>query len=132
MKVTDINSFRKITEHRTITATGQVSDTGKVEINYSFHLTKLIQEAGRWCRYYASDLFLWWNSMLKALAADRSSASYLFGFRESGVDSADEIIRQYQSAGYLMGDRYRAIWRLDVEVNEDGRRVEMLLYEVHR
>lgn len=109
MKVTDINSFRKITEHRTITATGQVSDTGKVEINYSFHLTKLIQEAGRWCRYYASDLFLWWNSMLKALAADRSSASYLFGFRESGVDSADEIIRQYQSAGYLMRDRYRAI-----------------------
>lgn len=132
MKVTDINSFRKITEHRTITATGQVSDTGKVEINYSFHLTKLIQEAGRWCRYYASDLFLWWNSMLKALVADRSSASYLFGFRESGVDSADEIIRQYQSAGYLMRDRYRAIWRLDVEVNKDGRRVEMLLYEVHR
>lgn len=70
--------------------------------------------------------------MLKALAADRGSASCLFGFRESGVDSADEIIRQYQSAGYLMGDRYRAIWRLDVEVNEDGRRVEMFLYEVHR
>ena len=132
MKVTDINSFRKITEHRTITATGQVSDTGKVEINYSFHLTKLIQEAGRGCRYYASDLFLRGNSMLKALASDRRSASYLIGFRESGVDSADEIIRQYQSAGYLMRDRYRAIWRLDVEVNEDGRRVEMLLYEVHR
>lgn len=111
---------------------GQISDAGKVEINYSSPLTKLIQEAGRWCRYYASDLFLWGNSMLKALAADRGSASYLFGFRESGVDSADEIIRQYQSAGYLMGDRYRAIWRLDVEVNEDGRRAEMFLYEVHR
>lgn len=132
MKVTNINSFRKIDAQRTITATGQVGDDGKVEINYSSHLTKLIQEAGRWCRYYASDLFLWWNSMLKALAADHSSASYLFGFRESGVDSADEIIRQYQAAGHVMSDRYRAIWRLDVEVNEDGRRVEMLLYEVHR
>ncbi|KAB1310618.1 hypothetical protein F3B56_27975 [Bacteroides ovatus] len=119
-------------EQQTIRTAGKISDAGKVEINYSSPLTKLIQEAGRWCRYYASDLFLWWNSMLKALAADRGSASYLFGFRESGVDSADEIIRQYQSAGYLMGDRYRAIWRLDVEVNEDGRRVEMFLYEVHR
>lgn len=132
MKVTNINSFRKIDAQRTITATGQVGDDGKVEINYSSHLTKLIQEAGRWCSYYASDLFLWWNAMLKTLAADHSSASYLFGLRESGVDSADEIIRQYQAAGHVMSDRYRAIWRLDVEVNEDGRRVEMLLYEVHR
>ena len=132
MKVGNIDSFRKIIEQQTIMTAGQISDAGKVEINYSSPLTKFIQEAGRWCRYYASYLFLWWNSMLKALAADRGSASYLFGFRESGVDSADEIIRQYQSAGYLMGDRYRAIWRLDVEVNEDGRRVEMFLYEVHR
>ena len=132
MKVGNIDSFRKIIEQQTIMTAGQISDAGKVEINYSSPLTKLIQEAGRWCRYYARDLFLWWNSMLKALAPDRGSASYLFGFRESGVASADEIIRQYQSAGYLMGDRYRAIWRLDVEVNEDGRRVEMFLYEVHR
>lgn len=132
MKVGNIDSFRKIIEQQTIMTSGQISDAGKVEINYSSLLTKLIQEAARWCRYYASDLFIWWNSVLKDLKNGRGSASYLFGFRESGVDSADEIIQQYQSAGYLMRERYRAIWRLDVEVNEDGRRVEMFLYEVHR
>lgn len=34
---------------------------GNWEINYSSILTKLIQEAGRWCEHYASDLFITWK-----------------------------------------------------------------------
>ena len=43
----------------TITETGSYNPLeGKWEINYSSILTRLIQEAGRWCEYYASDLFV--------------------------------------------------------------------------
>ena len=43
MKVGNIDSFRKIIEQQTIMTAGQISDAGKVEINYSSPLTKLIQ-----------------------------------------------------------------------------------------
>ena len=46
----------------TITATGSYNLLeGKWEINTSFILTRLIQEAGRWCESFASDLFVQWK-----------------------------------------------------------------------
>lgn len=37
------------------------------DINYSSILTKLIQECGRLCEFYASDLFITWNSIVQKL-----------------------------------------------------------------
>lgn len=132
MKIEDINSFKKIDMQISITAGGQIV-SGETSINYSSILTKLIQEAGRWCKAYASDLFILWNTVIKTLESGQAEdASYLFGFYENGVDNAQSIINQYQSIGYMAGLRYRAIWRLDVTVNEETRLLEMTLYEVYR
>lgn len=132
MKIKDINSFQKIDMQTPITADGQIAN-GEVSVNYSSILTKLIQEAGRWCKAYASDLFIFWNAVINALEnCQVDNASYLFGFYETGVDNAKSIINQYQATGYAAGLRYRAIWKLDVAVKNDGRICEMSLYEVHR
>lgn len=37
---------------------GTKREKGGWRINYSSILSKLIQEAGRWCEHYASDLFI--------------------------------------------------------------------------
>ena len=111
----------------------------KIDINYSNILTKLIQLAGRYCESYASDLFIDWSSIDESLQnASIESGSHLFGFRETGVDHnsfifsrANESYRYYEYA-------YRAIWRLDIEVQFDpyywyhkGRKIVLMnLYRV--
>ena len=60
--------------HETITTEGTVCievvsgrHYNSWEINTSSILTKLIQEAGRWCESYASDLFIRWGVIQKGL-----------------------------------------------------------------
>ena len=114
-------------------------------INTSFILTKLIQEAGRWCRSHASDLFIWWTSFeenlnYESLLAGDGTVSFLFGFHERGVDNAQSICNKYNSAhpSYLPRYEYRSIFRLDVTSklapdSELGAMcLEMDLYEVER
>lgn len=125
MKRTCIEDFKSIEYQKPITAGGQVI-AGTHNANLSSILTKLIQEAGRWCKSYASDLFIWWT----AIAEQMESGSYLFGFYETGVDNAKSILHHYGSADCMAGLRYRAIWRLDVTVSETGS--EFALYEVQR
>lgn len=60
-------------------------------VNYSRILTILIQEAGRVCADYASDLFISWESLLdEAEKKMKEKADFtlttFFGFREQGVD----------------------------------------------
>lgn len=132
MKIENIDSFKMLDREAPITSDGQIIN-GEVSVNYSSILTKLIQEAGRWCKAYASDLFIFWSAITERLQNGQlENASYLFGFYETGVDNAKSIINQYQTTGYAAGLRYRAIWKLDVAVKNDGRICEMSLYEVHR
>lgn len=93
---------------------------GKVDINYSSTLTKLIQEAGRWCENWASDLFITWkyNVDIPCENGTLESKSLLFGFRQCGVDHADYIFSRYNDNPYT--EEYRSIWRLDIAVN-DGK-----------
>ena len=119
-----------------IIESGQFCD-GKYNINYSSILTKLIQEAGRWCKSYASDLFIAWNNLNRKIETGTlERGSYLFGFRELGVDSADSILSKYANNGYITPYEYRSIWRLDVEVSEPesygSKGVRFTLYEVSR
>lgn len=138
MKKTTIEDFRRARVGKIVTETGTISHS-KCNINTSAILTILIQEAGRWCKSYASDLFIWWDSINRRMETDDlETSSFLFGFRERGVDNAVEILSKYQNdPAYVCSYEYRAIWRLDVKVGpvQEGRTsrdIEFQLYEVER
>ena len=53
------------------------------DINYSSILKKLIQECGRLCESYASDLFITWNGIIRKLKEkSMETSAHLFGIRE--------------------------------------------------
>lgn len=90
------------------------SINGCWNINTSTILTKLIFVAGRFTEWFASDLFIWWNTIDKKLDnGTMETESFLFGFYDSGVNSAKDVIRKYTNNNV----DYRAIYRLDFEVN---------------
>ena len=100
-------------------------------INYSSILTKLIQECGRLCESYASDLFITWNSIVRKLKEKTMDTSaYLFGIREMGVDHNEFVLSRYNNSGCYAKHEYRKIYRLDVIVEGDS--IRMRLYEVDR
>lgn len=134
-----INDFKAIDGQKPIISKGEISKN-KYNINTSSIWTKLIQEAGRWCKNFASDLLLDYEKIAtKMEGATLETESYLFGFRESGVDHNNYIFSRYSNQT-IYGSaalEYRAIWRLDVAVEEmesacQTRNVTFSLYEVHR
>lgn len=101
------------------------------DINYSSILTKLIQECGRLCESYASDLFITWNRIAREIERETMETSaYLFGIRERGVDHTEFILSRYNNYGYQAMYEYRKIYRLDVIVDDDL--IKMKLYEIER
>ena len=109
-----------------------LKNVGNIEINYSTLLTRLIQEAGRYCESYASDLFISWQSVLERLSDFErlEDHSTLFGFRESGVDTNRSVLYYDERESLYV---YRSIWRLDIEVERSGndyKDVTMTLYRV--
>ena len=105
-----------------------------VSINYSSVLTRLIQEAGRICEFYASDLFIDWRAIAESLEdGSVETGSRLFGFRKAGVDEARSILYWRNETSRALPDHYSTIWRLDIDVElvAPGReRVKMKLYRV--
>ena len=88
-----------------------------------WEITKLIQEAGRWCEYYASDLFITWHDIDKKLDdGTMCTEQFIFGFRNNGVDHKEWYELHKNDVG-----RYRAVWFLDVTIN-DGK-MEMVLHK---
>lgn len=109
-------------------------DQGKFGINYSSILTKLIQEAGRWCEYHASDLFINWNCVMRKLSDHEAvGEKFVFGFRKSGVDGIDRIIDKLNN--YYSSEYYRSIWVLDIQVEETdcswGKNISMQLGRIN-
>lgn len=112
-------------------------------VNYSRILTILIQEAGRVCVDYASDLFISWESLLdEAEKKMKEKANFtlttFFGFREQGVDGP-LYINEKLSNENMYGDPYASIYRLDVNAKhsidiagESDYEVELLLFPVYR
>lgn len=100
--------------------------TLEYDVNYSSILTKLIQEAGRWCERYASDLFIDWCIIKKELETPAcKSGNYFFGFRKDGVDGLSFILNRIAENR----ETYRSIWMLNVEV--EGNKVTMKLYKLN-
>lgn len=128
-----IDDFKANTyAYKPIKEDGYISySEGGYSINHSGILTRLIQEAGRFCERFASDLFLDWKSVEKWIEnAERGDSTvYLFGFRRDGVDGNSFIMSRYNGGGYAYPEKeYRSMWRLDIETN--GDKIEMNLGRV--
>lgn len=104
--------------YKPIVETGRFSSSsGRYEINYSGILTRLIQEAGRFCEAYASDLFIDWQTVETFIndIGDGETGYFLFGFRQYGVDHTGFVISRYTNNCYRdPAKEYRSMWRLDV------------------
>lgn len=134
-KTYTVEDFKPNFESREpIEATGNWSESNKIfDINYSSILTRLIQEAGRWCERYASDLFIDWKHIEKSLSDPEYKGEVrLFGFRESGVDHTAWVLNKYNNLIYDRNE-YRAIWKLTVKVEPHdyyGKKISMELVRV--
>ena len=109
-----------------------IKETGRNwDINYSSILTKLIQECGRLCERYASDLFIDWSS-IEGQIKDRclETSTRLFGIRENGVDHNTFVLSRYENNGRNARHEYRKIYRLDITV--DNGDITMELYEIDK
>ena len=109
----------------TITETGSYNPLeGKWEINYSSILTRLIQEAGRWCEHYASDLFILWkyNVEQKLDNGTLETGTLMFAMYNSGVHHKAWYENHKNEYNY-----YRAVWFLDV-VTDEGK-ITMTLHK---
>ena len=109
----------------TITETGSYNPLeGKWEINYSSILTRLIQEAGRWCESYASDLFVQWKYGIDQKLDNGTlyTDTFVFAFRDSGVASEEWYENHKNEHNY-----YRAVWFLDVLT--DKGKIKMMLHK---
>ena len=98
--------------------------SGELEwyINDSDILTRLIQEAGRFCENYASDLFYDWEAVRKNYKdIEFYERTFLFGFRKDGVDCLDQVLNRYEYEGSAARGNYRSLWRLGVEDSGDER-----------
>lgn len=100
-------------------------DGERWNINYSTELSKLIKEAGTYCRYYASDLFISWSIICEELRNDEYEGGvYVFGFRDMGVDHKEFVeIRARQKALEI----YKSLWVLEISVVDD--QIKMILGE---
>lgn len=100
------------------------------DINYSSILTKLIQECGRLCESYASDLFIDWNSIVQKLKdKTMETSTHLFGIREMGVDHNEFVLMRYNNYTHARHE-YRKIYRLNIIIDDDLIRME--LYEIQK
>lgn len=138
-----LEHFKPRTNEKRITATGWLAADKIAQcINYSSILSSLIKTAGRLVDSYASDLIISWNSIMNeldlacmnALNPETDSAelsrTYLFGFREMGVDDEKAILAWYNDAGGNHG-HYREIWRLDIDISATGN-IRAELYNVNK
>lgn len=127
-----IDYFKKSEFFETIKSSGYWSDLRhKWDVNYSSILTELIHQAGRWCEYYASDLFISWETVMQYLYnPEIENKSFLFGFRACGVDHDSFIFSRFSDDEYT--EVYRSIYRLDIKKTDEGygEEVKMMLYRV--
>lgn len=113
----------KATLAGTITETGHYNmSEHKWEINYSSILTRLIQEAGRWCERYASDLFVQWKYKIdeKLENGTLETDTFVFAMYNNGVHHKE----WYSERKY---GNYRAVWFLDV-ITDEGK-IKMVLHK---
>lgn len=94
-------------------------------VNYSSILSTLIVECGKYCKRYASDLFIDWKRIDRELHnREYTGGRYLFGFREDGVDHNAFVLSRFNNECEDISE-YFSIWVLDIVAN--GEDIEMTL-----
>lgn len=106
------------------------SKEGRWNINYSGILSDLICKAGRYCKHYASDLFIDWKEIENSLDnADYKGDTYLFGFREMGVDHGAwiqcKLDDPWKSPREAIKYNYKKIMMLVVETDRETNSITM-------
>lgn len=92
-------------------------------INYSDILTELIQSAGKYCKRYASDLFIDWYVINNKLREGNDiDETYIFAMRTDGVDHKT-FYEARKDEGYL----YKEVWKLEIKGDTETRDIEMVL-----
>lgn len=103
------------------------STEGKWCINYSTILTKLIQTAGKYCKRYASDLFYDWMTIDRKLNEGKEfDETFIFGFRDDGVDSKIQYETRKENAA-IYGEPYHEVWELKITTDIKERDITMEL-----
>lgn len=99
---------------------------GIYSINYSNILSKLIYYAGRYCESFSSDLFLIWKCYVELCLENKNykGSTIVFGFRENGVDTQDEIKIKKEKYGYE-DYYYRKICTLEITIKDDVITMEL-------
>ena len=89
--------------------------------NFSSEWSRLINEAGRWCESYASDILIDFESVKAYLerlknGEESEGREFWFGFRQMGVDGLSFI--QSRTEREYASHVYRAVWRWRYVVEE--------------
>jgi hypothetical protein len=87
-------------------------------VNDSSIWTRLVQEAGRKCDSYASDILLDWKMYKdEMLACVRRGEDHrwLFGFRSSGVDHTEWVEQHTRDYGY-----YISVFAIELVHDDNG------------
>ena len=123
--------------YKPLTADGYRSSySGMYSINHSGILTRLIQEAGRFCERFASDLFIDWGGVESWIdnAETDTETVFLFGFRKDGVDGNSFVLSRFNGGSYAYPEKeYRSLWRLDIRTGKgeyDSDEINMTLGRV--
>ena len=100
------------------------------DTNYSSVLSRLIQDTGRFCLHYASDLFIQWDTALSFLnqisvwGGGSNEIGFVFGIREYGVDDAGTVASNLEKGLHYY---YRAFYVL-----ETGRKNGTVYMELYK
>ena len=91
------------------------------DCNFSSEWSRLINEAGRWCESYASDILIDFESIKAYLerlknGEESEGREFWFGFRQMGVDGLSFI--QSRTEREYASHVYRAVWRWRFIVEE--------------
>ena len=101
---------------------------GDLEKAFSLNLTSeystLIQTAGRFCEYYASDILHDIRAVEKDLEDPIAFLNgetdvrkqHLFGFRKDGVDHKEFVLSQIQNYGDKAYHYYRAVYEMEIHM----------------
>lgn len=89
--------------------------------NFSSEWSRLINEAGRWCESYASDILIDFEAIKAYLerlknGEESEGREFWFGFRQMGVDGLSFI--QSRTEREYASHAYRAVWRWRFIVEE--------------
>lgn len=92
-------------------------------INTSTILTKLIQDTGRFCERYASELFMAWEHMMIDIDGwntRQGEVRFLFGIRKDGVDYDNFVVAKVNryNTSYL-NEMYRKLYMIEVTIDTD-------------